>query len=96
MSKGTHRSTKLFAKYKKVISNFKIISKVIGVDRALDVCDVTFKFNVFHVIDYSLILHYILSMIYITCTKFDNKMEVLRPLTLCPIAVQVCYRILNK
>lgn len=89
MSEETRDSEKLFLKYKKVISNFKIISKIIGVDRALDISDKAFKFNVFHVIDYSLVLHYIFSVIYIICTRFDNKMEILRPMTLCPIAIQV-------
>ncbi len=80
---------KLFAKYEKVVSNFKKISRVIGVDRALDISDTPIKFNFFHVIDYTLLMHYMCSVIYIICSKFDNKMEIIRPMTLCPLAVQV-------
>lgn len=89
MAEETLNTGNLLAKYKKIISNFKKISKIVGMDRALDICDVPFKFNVFHFFDYSLVLHYIFSAIYIICTKFENKMDILRPLTLCPISVQV-------
>lgn len=89
MPEETFRTSKTIAKYKKIISNFKTISKIIGVDRILDIDDVAFKFNTLHVIDYLFVLHYCGSVIYIICTKFDNKMEILRPLTLCPLAIQV-------
>lgn len=89
MSCVKFRSVKLLAKYNKVISNYKKISKIIAVDRLLDISGVPFKFSIFHVIDYSFLFHYFFSVIYILCTKFEDKMEVLRPLTLCPLAVQV-------
>lgn len=89
MSERKLNSCDTLAKYVKVIKNFKIISKLIRVDKALDVSDVDFKFNVFHGVDYLLVVHYIISVIYIIYTKFENKMEVLRPLTLCPLALQV-------
>lgn len=93
--KTDQHSSKLFAKYHRVISIFKKISKIVGVDRALGICDATFKFNVFHVLDCVLLLHYICSVIYIVCTKFEDKIKVLRPMTLCPIAVQVLQRLIN-
>lgn len=86
MSRETLCSSKLLARYNKVILTYKKISKVIGLDRALDS---TFEFNVFRVVDYVLPLHYICSVVYIIITKFDDKIQVLRPLTLCPLAVQV-------
>lgn len=89
MSGETLRDTELFVNYRKVITIFETISKVIGLNRALDWSDVTFKFNVNHVVDYFFLLHYIFSVIYIICTKFDNKMQILRPLTLFPLAIQV-------
>lgn len=89
MSEETRNSCETFAKYKKIINIYKIISKLIGVERALDVDDVDLKFNVFHFIDYLFVFHYILSVMYIMYTKFEDKMQVLRPLTLCPIAIQV-------
>lgn len=89
MSKTASASYDSFEKYKKIIKNFKIISKVIGVDRALDVADENFQFHVFHIIDYMFVVHYVFSVIYIISTKFDNKIDVLRPLTLCPLAIQV-------
>lgn len=89
MSGETFRSDKLLAKYDKITSNYKKISKIIAVDRSLDITGVPFKFNIFHVIDFSFLIHYFFSVIYILCTKFDDKMQVLRPLTLLPLAVQV-------
>lgn len=89
MSDETIHTNKLLAKYKKIVSNFKKISKLIAIDRALDISNVSLDFNIFHVIDYSFVVYYILSTIYITFTKFDNKMDILRPVTLCPLAVQV-------
>ncbi|XP_037047175.1 putative odorant receptor 83c [Bradysia coprophila] len=93
MSGMKFRSDKLLAKYSKVISNYKKISKIIAVDRLLDISGVPFKFSIFHVIDYSLLFHYFFSVIYILCTKFEDKMAVLRPLTLCPLAVQAVVKL---
>lgn len=92
MSGEMFRSDKLLSKYSEIISNYKKISKVIAADRSLDISGVPFKFQIFHVIDYSFLFHYFFSVIYILFTKYDDKMEVLRPLTLCPLAVQVFNR----
>lgn len=79
----------LLPKYEKIIKIFKLISKLVGLDQALDVSDVKLKFHVSHIIDYFFVVYYILSVIYAICTKYDNKMNVLRPVTLCPITIQV-------
>lgn len=89
MSGETLRDTELFVNYKKVITIFKKISKVICLDRALDTSDISFELNVVHVVDYFFVMYYPFSVVYIMCTEFDNKMEVLRSLTLFPIAIQV-------